>query len=144
MALVRYEPLNLLSQMLSDRNKFFDRIMGVPFAEDTSAVETSRWLPSVDIKEEPNQFVLYADVPGVDPKDIDVHMERNLLTIRGTRKSEKKEETNNYTREERFFGSFHCQFTFSDIVDAENIKANCKNGVLKVIIPKKEAIKARR
>jgi HSP20 family protein len=69
--------------------------------EDSSMVETSHWAPAVDIKEESNRFVIYADIPGVDPNDIEISMENGILTIKGERASTKKEESEGYTRVER-------------------------------------------
>jgi HSP20 family protein len=98
----------------------------------------------VDIREDKDAYVLHADVPGVDPKDIEVHMENGVLTIRGERKSETKEERENYKRVERVRGTFYRRFTLPDTADADKISAKSVNGVLEVRIPKQETVQPRR
>lgn len=106
-------------------------------SRDVSNVETSDWYPAIDIKEEDKQFVIVADVPGVDPKAIDVSMDNNILTIRGERESEHKEEHEGFVRYERAKGSFYRRFSLPDTADAEKIEANSNHGVLRISIPKK-------
>lgn len=112
--------------------------------EDSSLVETSHWAPAVDIKEEPTRFVLYADIPGVDPNDIEVFMENGILTIKGERITTKKEEKEGYTRVERSKGSFYRRFALPDTADSDKITAKGKDGVLEIIIPKKDKIPAKK
>ena len=102
------------------------------------------WVPAVDIKEEDTRFVIHADVPGVDPDDIEVRMEDGVLTIKGERQSEDKEEREGYKRIERVRGSFFRRFSLPDTADAEGITAKAKNGVLEIIIPKHEKVQPRR
>jgi len=111
---------------------------------DSSNVVTSHWLPAVDIKEETDKFVLTADVPGVDPKDIDITMENGVLTIKGERKLENEQARDGYSRVERIYGSFYRRFSLPDTADAEGISAKGRNGVLEVVIPKRETSKPRR
>ncbi|MGH1537089.1 MAG: Hsp20/alpha crystallin family protein [Gammaproteobacteria bacterium] len=96
------------------------------------------WVPAVDIKEVKDAYEVVADVPGVEPKDIDVSLEDGVLTVKGERKSEIKDEADGYTRTERSYGSFYRRFTLPDTADAENITAKTEHGVLKLHIPKKE------
>ena len=98
----------------------------------------SDWVPSVDIKEGKDAYEVIADVPGVNPKDIDVSLEEGVLMVKGDRKSEDKDEGDGYTRTERVYGSFYRRFTLPDTADAENISAKTEHGVLKLHIPKKE------
>ena len=112
--------------------------------EENSSVVTSDWVPAVDIKETNDAFVLHADIPGVDPKDIEVHMENGILTIKGQRESEKKEEREGYKRVERSYGSFYRRFSLPDTANADKIGAKSKNGVLEITIPKKEAVQPRK
>jgi HSP20 family protein len=98
----------------------------------------------VDIKEEAERFVIHADVPGVDPKDIEVTMEDGVLTIRGERKSESREEQDGWKRVERVSGQFFRRFTLPDTADAEGISATGANGVLEVIIPKQAKAQPRK
>ncbi|MGD8795484.1 MAG: Hsp20/alpha crystallin family protein [Thiohalophilus sp.] len=141
MALVRYEPWSMLNQLRREMDRMFE---GAGEGEENSAIATSDWVPAVDIKETKDAFVLHADVPGVDPKDIDVHMENGILTIKGERESEKKEEKEGYKRVERQYGSFYRRFSLPDTADAEKIAAKCKNGVVEITIPKKEAVQPRK
>ena len=96
------------------------------------------WVPAVDIKEAKNAYEVVADVPGVEPKDIDVSLDDGVLTVKGERKSESKNEGEGYTRTERTYGSFYRRFTLPDTADADNISAKTEHGVLKPCIPKKE------
>jgi HSP20 family protein len=107
-------------------------------------VVTSQWTPRVDIKEEPDRFVIQADIPGVDPKDIEVHMEKGILTIKGERRTESKTEGDQYTRVERSHGLFYRRFALPDSANPEGITAVGKHGVLEIAIPKRAETKARR
>ncbi len=100
----------------------------------------SDWVPSVDIKEGKEAYEVSADVPGVDPKDIDVSLEDGVLTVKGERKAEHKDEGDGYTRTERVNGSFYRRFTLPDTADADNISAKTEHGVLKLRIPKKDKV----
>ena len=111
---------------------------------DESSVVTSQWMPLVDIREEADRFVLYADIPGVDPQDIEVQMDKGLLTIKGERSTESTSETERYSRVERIHGSFHRRFALPDSADAEGITASGSNGVLRIVIPKKPESTPRR
>jgi HSP20 family protein len=99
------------------------------------------WVPPVDIKETENALVLKADVPDVKFEDINVHMENGTLTIRGERKFEAKEEKGGFHRIERAYGTFERVFDLPDTINPEGVKADYKNGVLTVNLPKKEIAK---
>jgi len=104
MSLVRYEPTNMINRLQEDMNKLFRANSWMPSLYDEGdSFTTSQWLPSVDIKENDKQFIITADIPGVDPKDIHVSMENGLLSIEGERKTEKKDEENGYKRVERSY-----------------------------------------
>ena len=114
---------------------------------DFSAVETSQWVPAVDIREEDQQFAVEADVPGVDPNDIEVTLENNTLTIRGERKEEKVasgDDNNGARRIERAYGAFYRRFTLPDTADPDDVKARNNQGVLHIDIGKKEAAQSKR
>ncbi len=130
----------LVNQLQNELNTLFD---GVPGYEGENG-EVSDWMPAVDIREETDRFVLHADVPGVDPKDIDITMENGTLTIRGQRIAEKKDEREGYRRVERVAGQFFRRFVLPDSADADSISAQSKNGVLEVVIPKQEKVQPRR
>lgn len=112
--------------------------------DDDAAAATANWAPSVDISENEKAFTLLADIPGVDPKDIDISMEKGVLTIKGERNTENVEEDENYRRVERQSGQFYRRFTLPDSADADNIEARSEHGVLKITIPKQEVAVSRR
>ena len=139
MTLVRYDPWNIFDQLRKEMDRAVTRE-----GDESGSVVTSDWSPAVDIKEDENGFTIVADIPGVDPKDIDVHMENGMLTIKGERESEKKEEQEGYKRIERSYGSFYRRFSMPDSADADKIKAESKNGVLQITIPKQEKVQPRK
>jgi HSP20 family protein len=104
---------------------------------DQSDVVTSEWAPRVDIREEDKRFVIEADIPGVDPKAIDINMDKGVLSIRGERKTEHKVEDGKYTRVERAHGVFHRRFALPDSANPDGIRATGKHGVLEIEIPKR-------
>ena len=107
-----------------------------------SEPRTSRpWSPAVDILETENELVVKADLPEVDPKELDIRVENNLLTIRGERKFEKKVNEDNYLRVERAYGSFSRSFSLANSVKTDAIKADYQNGVLTLSLPKREEAK---
>ncbi|KAF1710544.1 heat-shock protein [Pseudoxanthomonas kalamensis DSM 18571] len=120
-------------------DRFFDHS-----DSDESAVATAQWTPRVDIKEEADRFVIYADLPGIDPAQIEVQMDKGILSIKGERSSESKTETERFSRIERTYGSFHRRFALPDSADAEGISAHGSNGVLEIVIPKKPETSPRR
>ncbi len=138
----RYRPS--LIQHLHRLSQEWDQLFEPSYSDDNSLVETSHWAPCVDIKEEPDRFLLYADIPGVDPKDIEIAMENGVLTIKGERSSSKKEEKEGYTRIERSKGSFYRRFALPDTADPDKVTAEGKHGVLKISIPKREKAKPKR
>lgn len=138
MAITRYEPFNLLSQLQRELDRFQN-------GDDSGGkIATAEWAPAVDIKEEENQFVIHADLPGVNPDDIDVSMENGVLTIKGEKNTEAKTEKDNYKRVERIYGSFYRRFSLPDTADNDAISAKTKNGVLDIVIPKREAEKPKK
>ena len=143
MLLTRYEPWSAMRQLQNEMSRVFDN--AVAGAEDGSNVVTSRWTPAVDIREDAERFVIAADVPGVDPEDIELTMENGVLTIKGERTLEAKDEGDNgYRRVERVYGSFYRRFTLPDTADAEAISAKGRHGVLEVVIPKRAALQPKR
>jgi HSP20 family protein len=146
MSLVRYEPFNLLDRFQKEfgRMGLLDPLFKEVFADDNTDVAVSNWRPAVDIKEEANRFVITADIPGVDPKNIEITMEDGVLTIKGERASEKEEKREDYRRVERSRGTFYRRFSLPDTADAEKIEAKGKDGVLQIVIPKHEKVQPRR
>lgn len=102
------------------------------------------WVPRVDVKEEANRFVIFADLPGVDLDAIEVQMDKNVLSIRGERAAPEAGEEARFTRQERRHGAFARSFTLPETADAEGIVATGRNGVLEVVIPKRPEAAPRR
>jgi len=143
MLLTRYEPWSAMRQIQNEMSRVFDN--AVAGAEDGSNVATSRWTPAADIREDTDRFVITADIPGVEPGNIEVTMENSVLTIKGERKLETRGEGDNgYRRVERVYGGFYRRFTLPDTADAEAISASGKHGVLEVAIPKRAALQPKR
>lgn len=101
------------------------------------------WTPAVDIVENEDELVLTADVPGVKMEDVDIRLEDGTLTISGSRKFEQEEKKAGYHRLERAYGNFQRAFSLPESVDAEKVSAKFENGVLKIVLPKKEMAKPR-
>lgn len=106
-------------------------------SSDQSDVVTSQWAPRVDIREEDTRFVIEADIPGVDPKDIEINMDKGVLSIKGERKSASKAGDGKFTRVERSHGVFHRRFALPDSANPEAVSATGRHGVLEIEIPKK-------
>jgi HSP20 family protein len=142
MAIVRYDPLNVLNQLQREVNRLFDTSR---LGEEWPGGDllTSDWAPAVDIKEEKERFLIHADLPGVEPKNIEITMENGMLTLKGERAAENKEETTKFKRIERIRGTFLRRLSLPDTVKADAITAKYKDGVLEVIVPKDETSKPR-
>jgi len=143
MSLIHYEPWNRINSFQNEINKMFDYPFG-GVRRNGKQVTTGDWTPAVDIKEEDHQFSLYIDVPGVEAKDIDITTEKGVLTIKGQRYSETKEDREGYKRIERSRGSFQRSFTLPDTADTDKISARNKNGVLEIVIPKHAQVQPRK
>ena len=144
MSLINYEPITVLNRLRDQLNRISDPDLLPSLWDEEGSVVTSRWMPSVDVREDDDKFVFLADIPGVDPKDIEVTCEHGVLTMKGERKTETGEERAGYKRIERSRGTFYRRFNLPDSADAEHIKASSKNGVLELTIPKVEKAKPRK
>lgn len=102
------------------------------------------WKPAVDVKENDKEYVITADIPGVEPNDVDVRLEGNTLTVSGERKTEERDDRNGYRRVERFEGSFYRALTLPDASDTEQVEASAKDGVITIRIPKSAGRQAKR
>ena len=140
MAIVRWEPFRDLVSIQDRMNRIFDEAFRGGTRPSSSDEEWSlgSWAPAVDIFEQDGNIVLKAELPGVDPKDVDVRVENNVLTLRGERKLDNEVQKENYHRVERAYGSFSRSFTLPSVVDTEKIKADYRDGVLRVTLPKRE------
>ncbi len=141
MAIMRYEPFQLLNQLQREVNRLFETSRS---GDEEAGHVLADWMPAVDIKEEANQFVIHADLPGVHLQDIEVTLENGVLTLRGQRASDRQEQTEQYRRVERVRGTFLRRFSLPDVADADKVSAKCKDGVLEVLVPKREAAQPRR
>lgn len=136
MAIVRYDPWRTLSQLQNEMNRLYEEQMGDETTEN--GMVATDWRPAVDVQEDPNQYVITADIPGVDPKDIEVSLDNGVLTIRGERRQDSEQEAGNFKRVERVRGTFFRRFTLPDTADADKVKAKSNHGELQITIPKQE------
>jgi HSP20 family protein len=150
MTLIRWKPLrdvtawhpvtNVLDEFNSIHNEIdrvFDRVRGGEY--DTNPAQS--WLPAVDIMEQENSFVIKAELPGVDKKDVKITVQNDVLTIKGEKKQETEKNGENYYRTERLYGSFQRSFTLPATIASEKIDASYDNGVLILNLPKLEEAK---
>jgi HSP20 family protein len=131
-------PFRDFERMRRDMDRFWDSFFerGVLRGEDGR-----EWLPSLDVAETKNEIVVKAEVPGMEPKDIDISLSDGLLTIKGEKKQEREEKEENYHLVERSYGSFTRSIRLPNEVQRDKINASYKNGVLKVVLPKSEEAK---
>ncbi len=134
-ALTRWDPFRDLLTLQERMNRLFEG----PLSRGEEALST--WAPSVDIYETEHEIVLKADLPGVNPSDVDVRVENNTLTLKGERRFEKEVKEDNYHRVERSYGSFARSFTLPNSVNPDKIEAHYESGVLRVTMPKREEAK---
>lgn len=142
MSIVRYDPFRDLRSLQDEVNRLFTSNLTRSF--DDEGIARGAWSPSVDIYENKDQIVLEAELPGMNREDFDLSVENNVITLRGERHFEKKDDSDNYHRVERAYGSFTRSFTLPQTVAAEGANAEYRNGVLRVTLPKREETKARR
>ena len=141
MNVVFHEPWRLVNRLHRD----LDRLINVPAGTtEDHANALGAWIPAMDIREEEKQWVLNADLPGVDPESIDVTLEQGVLTIRGRRTLSKRDEEHGFRRVERVSGEFFRRFSLPDTADSDSVKARHANGVLEVTIPKQPQVMPRR
>ncbi len=133
----RWEPSRGATTLQEQLNRVFGDML--ERAGDESNL--TPWAPAVDIFETEHELVVKADLPDVNPQDLDIRVENNILTIRGERKFENKVNEENYLRVERAYGSFSRSFSLANSVKSEAIKADYQNGVLTLSIPKREEAK---
>ena len=129
MAIVHYEPWSLVDRLARQFEQFESNLA---------------FIPSVDVQEESERFVVRADLPGVNREDLEITAEEGVLTIRGQRKAATQEQRAGYQRVERAAGAFLRRFTLPKTVQADAIKATYVDGVLEVSIPKQPKPEARR
>ncbi len=136
-SLTQFQPFRNASTFQDHINRLFNEA----FDRSSDEANLTPWAPAVDIYETEQALVVKADLPDIKPEELDIRVENNILTIRGERKFEKKVDENNYLRVERSYGSFSRSFSLANTVNTEAIKADYKNGVLTLSIPKREEAK---
>lgn len=139
MALQRYQPTSLLHQFNDEINRLFTRDY-----DDFPALSSAQWIPAVDVRETEDEYRIEADVPGIDPKDIDVTLENSVLTLKGERSTEHTVDEKGTRHTERSYGAFVRRFSLPDTADADNIEAHAEKGVLRLTIKKKAESKPRK
>lgn len=143
MNIVRYDPFRELRGLQDEMNRLFSSTFTRGGANEDQMTRGS-WNPQVDIFENKDQIVLEAELPGMKSEDVEISIENNVLTLRGERRFEKKDEGDNFHRVERSYGSFTRSFTLPPTVTSENCSAEFENGVLRVTLAKREEAKARK
>ncbi len=142
MAVTRYEPWSVVSQLQNEINRVFGNLN-----ETEGSSATSQWSPAVDVREYPDRFQLLLDVPGVEPKDVEITLDNGVLTVSGNRNETSGSngaEQPQQQRIERPEGRFHRRFILPDTADAENVNAAGRNGVLEIVIRKQPKAQPRR
>jgi HSP20 family protein len=135
--LTRWDPFRELNVLQDRMNRLFQDF--TPRGEQE--LTAGNFVPPIDIYEDEQHITLKAELPGIDPKDVDVHVENNTLTIKGERKFEKEEKEENFHRMERRYGTFVRSFTLPNTVDTDNVKADYENGILKIQLAKRAEAK---
>jgi HSP20 family protein len=139
-AIVRWEPFRELSSLQTEMNRLFN----AAFENQGNGPSTRRWTPAMDLLETDDEFVLRADLPGMNESDVSIELEDNVLTLSGERKTEHEDKREGFYRMERSFGSFSRALTLPKGVDPEAVNASFDRGVLEVRIPKPEQRKPRK
>lgn len=139
MAVTRWDPFRDLNMLQDRMNRLFDDA-GRRWRPD-EPISTTAWSPAIDIFETEGEIVVKAELPGLERKDITVHLENNVLTLRGERRFEKEAKEENYHRIERSYGGFSRAFSIPMNVDEQSIIADYKDGILNIRLPKKEQAK---
>lgn len=142
MSVTRYEPWSLQRDLWNEMGRALERMQQ---SDDASSGATADWVPPVDIEESKDKFVIYADVPGIDPASIEVTLENGVLTLSGSREGQvEQQDAAERRRVERARGRFYRRFTLPDTADADNVSARGTHGVLEIVIPKRAASQPRR
>jgi HSP20 family protein len=134
--MTRWEPFRDIARLQDEMTRMLDDRL-------FRAGESVGWTPACDIYEDEEGVSLRFELAGVDPKDVDVRFENGVLTVKGERKLEREDKRENYHRVERSYGTFTRSFSLPGTVDAEKIRAESKNGVLAIVLPKKAEAKPR-
>jgi HSP20 family protein len=142
MALIRWEPVRELNSIQSEMNRLFNTFFDTPTT--TNGGQVRRWIPAMDLVQSGDDYVLRADLPGVNGGDVNIELDGNVLTISGERKVAHEERKEGYYRVERAFGRFSRSLTLPKGVDPEGVQAHFEDGVLEVRVPRPEQHKPRK
>lgn len=140
-AVTRWDPFKELEDMQSRLNTLFGRAPVRKNGDKEEALTVAEWAPLVDITEDDKEYLIKAELPEVKKEDIKLTVDEDVLTITGERKYEKEEKGKKYHRVERAYGSFMRSFTLPEDADGSKVSADCKDGLLKVHLPKSEKAK---
>lgn len=141
MAIVRWEPFRELLSTQDRFNQLFNQTFTQAFGKEGQELASRNWAPAVDIYETDHNLVIKTELPGIDPKDVEVRVENNTLVLQGERKFEKNTSEENYHRVERSYGTFSRSFTLPSTVNTENAQAEYKDGILTLTLAKREEAK---
>ena len=146
MKLIKTEPWNGFPALFTDDLGRFMRNRISRFFPDLDEEEglLVKWAPALDIQEQDDHYLVRADLPGVDPKDVEITLENGVMTIRGKREETTEEEKEGYSRRERFSGEFFRRFALPDSAEPEKVTATSKKGVVEITIPKVKVTKAKK
>ena len=144
MTIMRFEPGTAMTQLQQEINRMFGNVH-----DPESSSATAEWTPAVDIREYLDRFELLVDLPGVDPKGVEITLDNGVLSLSGERSDKVHAEGINNNapqqqRSERRLGRFHRRFILPDTVDSEKVKATGSEGVLEISIPKQTKAQPRR
>jgi HSP20 family protein len=139
MAIVRFEPFRGVLNSQRELERFFRGAFSATRGEEEASTHT--WAPPVDIYENGDSLVLKAELPGINPDDVEIRVEDNTLYLKGERKFEKEVKEQNYHRVERSYGNFTRTFSLPNSVDPDKVAANFQDGVLTLTMPKREEAK---
>ncbi len=142
MAIIKWSPAREIASLQQGINRLFEDVFSQPAGYDSDAMVA--WRPPVDIVDTREAILIFAEIPGVDKDDVTIEVKDNVLTIQGERGVDKSIGNGSYYRSERIFGKFGRSFALPTMVRTDNIKASCKNGILKITIPKPGDEKPRR
>ncbi len=134
MALIPWRPWREMDALRREMDRIWDRFSGEKPAEQPGG----EWVPSLDVSESQDRIVVKAEAPGIDPKELDISLSNGVLTLKGEKKNEREEKGENYHLIERGYGSFSRSVLLPAEVAEDKIKANYKDGVLTITLPKTE------
>lgn len=139
MAIVRWEPFRDLLTTQDRFNRLFNETFSRAFGDEELTPQA--WMPPVDIYETDDSIVLKAELPGINPDDVEVRVEDNTLYLKGERKFEKETQQGNLHRVERSYGTFNRSFALPGSIEADKVQAKYKDGILTLTMPKREEAK---